>query len=479
MTEVEQHLAPFHFSQIQLDPPKRLTFTMHPFKTFFEGMRLIYRHMRHKEWRQAERHYNEGLRAHSIGMFIEAEAAYRECLDLEPAHEPAHTNLAALYLQRQNLEEAESHIRLAIEARPHYHRGYYNLALLLMHLEENDEAISWFQESLNRSPKHFWSLVNLAEVHANRNEMDQAIEFYERALATGNEQHAVYQRLSELHFVRRDFPASERCLEEMLRRRKSAETYYNLAWIMVARQDHIEKAIEHLEQALNYSANYREALFNLALVLSIAGKNTESVTRMNQYMDAYVERDSDEYLQHLRLLTRINPQNYVALLKVAELHLKANRINDAIEELEWLLERNAKVEPALEMLGNIHLDQANHKEALRTYRKLVEAAPEKVPGYLGIAKSYGAIENYAAAKPVIRKVLDLDPNNPELHYQYATLLAQDGDLREAANHYRIVAKLRPTYPRIEKRIRMVEAELAEQETEKPKAWPLARTIKGR
>ncbi|CAM2006151.1 tetratricopeptide repeat protein [Acanthopleuribacter pedis] len=478
MSELLAELAPYHPINLTFDPPPRQTFVMRPFKGRLGALFGLLDHMRNPHWREAEKFYNDGLRAHSIGMLIEAENAYRQALDLEPEHEPAHINLAAVYIQQGHLEDAELHLRTAIEIRPGFYRGYYNLGLVFAHMEAEDEALLWFQKALERKADHFWSLVNSAEIYVNQNNLEEALTHYQIALATGHDHTAVSLRLADLQQRQGDFKQVEEFLTEALSRRKSPETIYNLAWSQLA-QGKFSEAVENLKTALQHQAIFPEAQLNLALALSAKGDNDTSVEQMNKYMEEYLDKKSPTYLPHLRLLTKVNPNNYAALLRLAEIHLNESRINDAVEELEWLLSENPKVPDALKMLGNIFADQGNFKQALRTYRRLVEVAPDQVDGYLGIARSYGAMENYAAATPVIRKVLEMDPNNVELHYLFGTLLAQEGQLREAAKHYKIVAKLRPNYPRIEKRIRMVDDELSDFERMKPKAWPAGRTVRGR
>lgn len=478
MSELLAHLAPFQDARISFDPPPRQTFVMRPFKAGLQALTGLWEHIRNPQWREAEKYYNEGLRAHSIGMLIEAENAYRQALDIEPQHEPAHINLAAVYVQQGHLEEAERHLHVAIEIRPGYYRAYYNLGLLFTLLDAEDEALTWFERALERKSDHFWSLVNSAEIHLGRDDLEEALTCYQIALATGWDHTATSLRLSELFQRMGDYKQAEDYLTEALTRRKSPETLYNLAWTQLA-QGKFKEAVENLNAALQSQAIYPEAQLNLALALSAKGENDNSVTQMNNYMAEYLDKKAENYLSHLRLLTKVNPNNYAALLRLAEIHLQEGRFNEAVEELEWLLSENPKVAEALEMLGNIFSNQGNYKQALRTYRRLVEVAPDMVNGYLGIARSYGAIENYAAATPVIRKVLEMEPNNVELHYLFGTLLAQEGQLREAAKHYKIVAKLKPNYPRIEKRIRMVDDELSDFERMKPKAWPAGRTVRGR
>ncbi len=471
---LRRHLAPFLPMQVVFETPKRPSFAIHRFKGMAGAFKLLWFARKNPQLAKAETAYNDAMTAHSIGRFAQAEELYNLCLKLQPDHEPALTNLAALYLERNSDGLAVETLKKALAVRPHFFRGYYNLGLVYRESGRTDEAMAMFEQSLNYNDSHFPSYVMIAEIHVARNDLGKAIATYQKAMPHCGSLHALYLRLAELELKRQDLAAAEKFLREALELKELPELHYNLGWLLAQQWRDPELLVECFAKARRAKIDFKEAGFNLALSQAAAGLAEQSVASMTRYLSDAGLRQSEAVLSHLNFLREIDPSNQPAALMVAERYMESEQVQRAIEVLTELLEKNLALTPAIQMLAEIYRNMGRHKDAITTYRRLIEVAPADLTGYLGLARCFGDIENYAAAMPVLRKVLELDPNNTEVNYQYATLLAQEGNLNLALKHYKQVASLDANYPRIQKRLRMLEEELEDQEGETPQAWPKSR-----
>ncbi len=70
-----------------------------------------------------------GLSAKRLGMFEEAEAAYRAALEIDPDEAGIWNNLGTLALNDKRIDEAIDHYRKAIEASPDLFAPHYNVSL--------------------------------------------------------------------------------------------------------------------------------------------------------------------------------------------------------------------------------------------------------------------------------------------------------------------------------------------------------------
>ncbi len=461
-TPVQTLAAPYYSCPLLFDAPDRRSFGIARFRGFWSALRMVFKLYRDKTLLQAELAYNEALKAHSIGQYADAESGYNRCLSLFPEHEPALNNLAALFVQQNSPELAEAQLETAIKVRPRYFRAYYNLGLVCQYMDRADRAEAAFQQALKLNKSHFWSHFALAEIHAGRNEIEQAAERYRLALPHAKNTVSVHLRMAELFCQVKNYAEADACLRAAIKTRSSAETYYNLGWTLVMQNRDPAEAVDLFRLAERGRPNFKEAMFNLALALAWQGSGAAAVNKMTQYVKTYVKKDVEETIEHLNLLLQVNPGNLQVHLSVASLYLQANQAPQAIDTLNEALNIDAYCEEALVQLADTYQMMGRHKEAIRTYRKLIKVAPEEISGYLGLSRAYCAIENFTAAGPALEKALELDPNNAELHYQYATLLAQEGELETAYSHYKKVAALNPEYPRILKRIKMLEAEFEEE-----------------
>lgn len=471
---LRRHLAPFLPMQVVFDTPKRPSFAIHRFKGLTGALKLLWFYRRNPHLIKAEAAYNEAMTAHSIGRFVQAEERYNQCLKLQPDHEPALTNLAALYLERNSDALAVETLKKALTVRPYFYRGYYNLGLVYWETGRTDEALAMLEQGLNYNESHFPSYAVIAEIHVARNDLVRAIACYRKAMTHCPTPHSLYLRLAELHLKSQDLGAAEQYLRNALEIKDLPELHYNLGWLLAQQLRDPELLVECFAKARRAKIDFKEAALNLALCQAAAGQSEQSVASMTRYLSEAGIRQPESVLDHLNFLREIDPSNQAAALKVAELYIESEQVQRAIEVLSELLEKNLALAPAIQMLAELYRNLGRHKDAINTFRRLVEVAPQELAGYMGLARCFGDIENYAAAMPVLKKVLELDPNNAELNYQYATLLAQGGNLSLALKHYKQVANLDPNYPRIQKRLRMLEEELEELDEETPQAWPKSR-----
>ncbi len=466
--DIQPFLAPFHQDNVVFDAPDRQSFSIFHFKSFSSAVKMVFHFRKHKEFLAAERAYNEALKTHGIGLFNDAESAYRECLRLQPDHEPARNNLAALYIRQNSHDLAEEELKKAIEIRPKFHRAYYNLGLLFQSMERTDEAVLQFEKALAIKKDHLWSHIALGEIYAEREQYPRAIRHYREGLDHASFPFPVLLRLAQLHFVCDEWEQSEGYLKEALRLKTTPEVQYNLGWLLAVR-DQDPQCVSLFKEAEQTHAGFKDALFNLAVAQSLTGSCAPSVRNMIRYVKTYLENDPSHLVEKLTVLVKVNPRNHQAFLQIATYYLEQSQHQKAIDTLNSAIRIDPRCVPAIQALADSYQALGRYKEAIVAYRRMIKIAPEEVEGYLGLTKAYGAIENYAAAVPVIEKVLELDPNNTEINYQYATLMAQEGEFPLAHKHYRIVASLDPNFPRIQKRLKMLEEELEEDVEFSP--WP--------
>lgn len=88
----------------------------------------------------------------------EAREAYRQVLELDPAHLGAHINIGRLYQDEDDHRRALDHYTAALLIDPHCALARYNVACAMEHLDRTDEAIASYLEALEYDP-------SLAEAH--------------------------------------------------------------------------------------------------------------------------------------------------------------------------------------------------------------------------------------------------------------------------------------------------------------------------
>ena len=106
---------------------------------------------------------------------LEAIEAYKQAIELDPTHAPAHINLGTLYYNRQNYALAESHYRKAVEVDPKYALAYFDLGNVLDETGRLQEAIRAYKQALILAPTYADAHYNLALAYEKLKQPRQAL----------------------------------------------------------------------------------------------------------------------------------------------------------------------------------------------------------------------------------------------------------------------------------------------------------------
>jgi len=96
--------------------------------------------------------FQRALADHRAGRLLQAQAAYRQILSVDPAHVDAHLALGAALQALGQPAEAEASFREALRLRPNYPEAHNNLGIALRDLGRAAEAETSFRESLRLQP---------------------------------------------------------------------------------------------------------------------------------------------------------------------------------------------------------------------------------------------------------------------------------------------------------------------------------------
>ena len=245
---------------------------------------------------------------------------------------------------------------------------------------------------------------------------------------------------------------------------------HNALGIEFMEEKQLEKAVEHLTQALSIYSTYADAHNNLGLALSRQGR-------------------LDEGIQHYLQAIQIRPESYPAHNNLGLVVLGTGQVDQAIDHFSQALVLNPSYVEAYNNLGTAMLKKGNRGKAMELFRKALELRPgfaephynlgtellktadlsdakvhflaalEANPDYsdayvnLGVllkreGKIDEAIDSYL-------KALQINPNHAEAHNNLGTALAQKGDFRQATHHFLEAVTLNPNYREAQKNLNRI------------------------
>ncbi|XP_044748046.1 protein O-mannosyl-transferase Tmtc3 [Coccinella septempunctata] len=322
-------------------------------------------------------HINVGRTYNHLKMFKEAEEAYLRAKSLLPKAKPGESyqariapnhlnvfvNLANLISKNSTrLEEADMLYRQAISMRADYTQAYINRGDILIKLNRTKEAQEVYERALLYDSSNPDIYYNLGVVFLEQGKASQALAYLDKALEfdPDHEQALMNSAILLQEFGRPEFRkiARERLLKLLNKDPTSERVHFNLGMLAMDEKN-IEEAEHWFRKAVHLKADFRSALFNLALLLADDQRPLEAAPFLNQ-------------------LVKYHPDHVKGFILLGDIYI--NNIKD-LDAAENCYRRILEIDPeniqGLHNLCVVHVERGKLLEALACLQKAHELAPEE------------------------------------------------------------------------------------------------------
>ncbi len=329
---------------------------------------------------------------HQAGRLAQAEALYRQVLQLDPGQPDALNLLGAIALQSGKRQAAADLFGRAIKARPAEPVFHNNLGLSLKDLDKLDQAAASYRKAISLNPDYLEAHYNLGNVLQIQGKPDEASASYRKALA-----------------LKPDY----------------AEAHGNLGSALQA-QGKLDEACASYRKAISLRPDFVEAHGNLGNALQEQGKPDEA---------------SASYLRALAL----KPDYFKARGNLGKLLQEQDRFDEAIDCYRQALALKPDLAEMHFNLGSALRGKGLLAESIASYRRALALKPdfaEALTG-LGIALTrQGELEQSVAC---FRQALSINPDSAEAHDGLGNALRSQGKLQEAIASFHAALSLRPGF----------------------------------
>jgi protein O-GlcNAc transferase len=327
---------------------------------------------------------------HQAGNLSEAEALYRNVLQLEPRNPAALHMLGVIAGQFQRHDIAINLIRSALHEAPTMAAAHCNLGLALKANGQLDEAVASYRRAIQLMPNYADAHSNLGAALLMQDKLDEAVASLERALQVRPDNAVALTNLGvalqRLGCIDEAISCQQRAIRQMP---TNVDAHTNLGFVLRIRGKDAE-AVASYEQALRLKPDHVDALIQLGLALVALGKIDEAIARLGQAV-------------------RLKPND-------AETHLNLGL--------------------ALEVQGKLD-------EAVASFRQAALLRPDFADAHLQLALAFGKQGKHDEAGASFQQATRLKPNFAEAHFKQGVALATQGRLDEAIACYRRALELKP------------------------------------
>ncbi|MBV9769843.1 MAG: tetratricopeptide repeat protein [Bryobacterales bacterium] len=165
----------------------------------------------------------------------------------------------------------------------------------------------------------------------------------------------------------------------------------------------------------------------------------------------YFSKAADAY----RAALKADPSATFIAEELSDLYIQSGRLREGVLDAEDALKQNPNDLNSRRLLARIytHLigDSQNNqidpdmvKKAIDQYQKITEADPKDTDSFVMLGRLQKAVQNSTEAMAAYKKALELDPDNEDAMTGLATVYADLGDNKAAADMLRKVADKDPT-----------------------------------
>ena len=207
------------------------------------------------------------------------ETLYKATLAIQPDAYIMRLNLAALYLNRDDLENAERELLAADKVAPDYPLILSDLGLLNLKLRRYDQALAYLIRAVLKAPRDPQPHLYLAQVYDQTGRTDYAEKEYLTAVNLSPLSARARAGLGEFYFDHGRLQEAEEQFQESLRAAKTLRGYWGLG-LVCWREGRYEEAERAFQQAETLAPASARAHIMLGLLYSDMKRNREALQEL-------------------------------------------------------------------------------------------------------------------------------------------------------------------------------------------------------
>jgi tetratricopeptide (TPR) repeat protein len=415
----------------------------------YEKARVEFRNALQIAPNDSEARYRNGLADEKLGNLREAAQFYQGAIDSNAENIQARAALARLFVLSGLPERALETIKPALVAHPDDARLLTVRAAARVQLKDLDGALQDGERAVQLDPASEDSVAVLAGIYKSRGDNDKARDLLESAVKRIPNTVDLRLILAQLYASLDEGAKAEAMLLDLVRLNPSDKAHRLRLAQFYARLNRPDEAEHVLREALKVSPDDRE--LKVSLIDFLASRRGRDVAEKE--LAHMIEADKSDYdlqlaqaqfyeqgkdypkaaavYQGIIGAARLTPPGMTARDRLAFLDVQINKVPEAEQLLEEVLDKNPRDNDALILRGNLALAQKDPKAAINDLRSVLRDQPNAVGVMRSLARAHLANGEPALAEETMRRAVDADPKDPAIRLDLVNLLVQLGKPEQA------------------------------------------------
>ncbi len=401
-----------------------------------------------------------------------------------------------------DLDMAALYMNKALQINPESLYLKKDLATIYLHQRKIDEGLGLVESILESSPNDVDGLIMLGSIKLTQNQNEEAINAYEKVLENDPKQQSIYLYLGNLYTEEENLEKAEIVYGKMVQNYpESYLGYFFLGKIYVKQGKRIE-AEKEFRKTIAFEDKLIEPRFELLqLYGAVEGAEKDKKTKRKKIITIYKDilelypknirasmelgyyyqkngmtQESEAIFKDLGIRSTTDTG---VIRKVIRLFMDQKNFDAAVIILEGMLKgapesseiyyvkgvaydglKNKKsaifyfklVKPDSRFFQNatVHIaylykEQGKTEAAIEHLKDVISTVPgnEKTGFILYLAAIYEEIEQYKEAEVVLKQGIEIEPNNPKLHFRLGVVYDKWGRKEDSITEMKTVINLDP------------------------------------
>lgn len=419
--------------------------------------------------------------------FVNARKSFEKALSIDQSFFPAAKNLAQLDIQDRKPELARKRYKAILDGNEKSTAAMLALADLAADENKDDETLEWIEKAIKTDPKALEPKMRLVNYYLVKNENQKALALARETQSMSGDSPQAWELLGRAQIANNE---KENAISSFLKviqfAPESPRGHFELGATLMA-ANRWKDAKGAFQKALFISPDHfeaRRALINLELRQQ---RNSEAMKLATEYSRRYPKSAAGptfegdvflaqrQYAQAIKSYERafnLVKSSPVAIKLHQAMSLAGNQSEADSRILAWLNEQPSDV-GARVYLAESYMARKNHKAAIAQYEIVLKQTPDDPVVINNLAFAYFDVKDSRAlataergyklrpnnpviqdtlgwillgqgqasrAKDLLKNAVAGAPDEAEIRYHYAVVLAKSGDMTSAKQQLDLILK---------------------------------------